>query len=134
MDKLIIFNFILILIIVGIVILLKRYVKSSKLQDIVLFIVSLLTVICHYSSILYHYLLDGSQMNFLRSNPNLLLPIYPCNVVMWCCLILGLTKKKESKFGLFLCDYIFWFGLISSLVGMFFNVDFFIVTLNVPIV
>ena len=39
MDKLIIFNFILILIIVGIVILLKRYVKSSKLQDIVLFIV-----------------------------------------------------------------------------------------------
>lgn len=124
MDKLIIFNFILILIIVGIVILLKRYVKSSKLQDIVLFIVSLLTVICHYSSILYHYLLDGSQMNFLRSNPNLLLPIYPCNVVMWLSLVYGCLKNKESKFASFVGDYIFWFGIISALVGMFVNIDF----------
>ena len=60
---------------------------------------------------------------FLRSNPNLILPIYPCNVVMWSCLILPFLKEK-SKLRELLTDYIFWFGLVSTLVGMFANVDF----------
>ena len=63
-------------------------------------------------------------MNFLRSNPNLLLPIYPCNVVMWLALVYGCLKNKESKFASFVGDYIFWFGIISALVGMFVNIDF----------
>ena len=125
MIKLFIFNSILILIIIALLILFKKLFKTDKSKAIVLLIVSLLTIGCHYSSLLYHHILDNTAFNYLKSNPNLILPIYPCNVVMWCCLILGLTKKKESKFGIFLCDYIFWFGLISSLVGMFFNVEFF---------
>lgn len=125
MIKLFIFNSILILIIVALLVLFKKIIKTDKSKAIVLFIVSILTIGCHYSSLLYHHILDNTAFDYLKSNPNLILPIYPCNVVMWCCLILGLTKKKESKFGLFLCDFIFWFGLISSLVGMFFNVEFF---------
>ena len=50
--------------------------------------------------------------------------MYPCNVVMWCALLYGLFPNKDSKFALFLSDYVFWFGLISTLVGMFANVDF----------
>jgi hypothetical protein len=63
-------------------------------------------------------------MEYLSSNPNLLLPIYPCNVVMWSALIFALLKNKKSKLGNLLADYIFWFGIISTLVGMFANVDF----------
>ena len=84
---------------------------------------ALTTILCHYSSLVYHYFLDNSAMLFLKHNPNLLLPIYPCNVVMWCCLIFAFTKK-ESRFSKLLADYIFWFGIISTLVGMFANVDF----------
>ena len=36
-------------------------------------------------------------MDFLRSNPNLLLPIYPCNVVMWLGIVYGVSKNKEKK-------------------------------------
>jgi hypothetical protein len=43
---------------------------------------------------------------------------------MWCCVIYGFLRNKESKFGRFLTDYIFWFGIVSTLVGMFANVDF----------
>ena len=43
---------------------------------------------------------------------------------MWGCLIYGLMKNKESKGAMFLADYLFWFGIFSTLVGMFANVDF----------
>ena len=33
-------------------------------------------------------------------------------------------KNKESKFALLLADYLFWFGIFSTLVGMFANIDF----------
>ena len=43
---------------------------------------------------------------------------------MWSCLIIGFLKNKESKFYRLLADYIFWFGIFSTLIGMFANVDF----------
>jgi hypothetical protein len=38
--------------------------------------------------------------------------------------IYGLIKNKDSKVAKFLSDYIFWFGIVSTLVGMFANIDF----------
>ena len=63
-------------------------------------------------------------MEYLRDTPNLILPIYPCNVVMWSALIFAFLKNKNSRVGKFFTDYLFWFGIISTLVGMFANVDF----------
>lgn len=102
----------------------KKKIVSERGKNITLLVSALLTIACHYSSLLYHWLSDDTALQFLYGNPNLILPIYPCNVVMWCCLIFGLIKKKDGKFGQFLIDFIFWFGVISSLVGMFANVDF----------
>ena len=124
MDKLIIFNFILIGIIIGLLILFKKTCKSEKSKYIVILFASLTTILCHYSSLPYHFFTDGKAFEFLKSNPNLVLPIYPCNVVMWLCLVFGIIKNKSTKFGSFLVDYIFWFGILSALVGMFVNIDF----------
>ena len=119
MGKLFIFNGILLIVIIVGLFLCKKYAKKEQSQNIVLLLAALLTILCHYSSILYHYLKTGSAMEFLRNNPNLLFPIYPCNVVMWGCLIFGLSKNKKSKVALFLADYLFWFGIVSTTVGMF---------------
>ncbi|MCQ2564247.1 MAG: hypothetical protein MJ152_00040 [Clostridia bacterium] len=124
MVKLVVFNLILIALIVVGCILCKKFVKSEKAKRILLLVVALSTILCHYSSLLYHQIVDGTPMGFLTSNPNLILPIYPCNVVMWCCLILACVKFN-TKFSKFLVDYIFLFGVISALVGMFVNIDFF---------
>jgi hypothetical protein len=43
---------------------------------------------------------------------------------MWSCLIIGIIKNKSSRAFDILADYIFWFGILSTLVGMFANVDF----------
>ncbi len=124
MDKLLIFNSILIVIIIAILVLLKKLCKSERSKNIVLVVIPIITILCHYSTFIFYSFTGNDASGYLGNNPNLLLPIYPCNVVMWLSLVLGLLKNKSSKFGNFLIDYIFWFGIISTLVGMFANVDF----------
>ena len=43
---------------------------------------------------------------------------------MWSCLIFSFMKNRDSKITRLFGDYIFWFGIFSTLVGMFANVDF----------
>ncbi len=124
MGTLILFNCILLFIIFVGLFLFKKYVKNDKGKNIILLLSALVTIVVHYSSFLYLSFTGGASVAYLKETPNLLLPIYPCNVVMWGCLIYGLLKNKKSKAGLFLADYLFWFGIFSTLVGMFANVDF----------
>lgn len=123
MLNLVLFNLGLIALIIVGAILCKKFVKTEKGKRIVLIVVALSTILCHYSSLLYHQIVDGTATQFLNSNPNLILPIYPCNVVMWCCLIFAFVKFN-TKFSKFLADYIVLFGIISALVGMFVNIDY----------
>lgn len=124
MIKLLIFNFILLfLIFIGLFVC-KKFIKEERNKYIVLLFSSIITILFHYSSFIYLCFKNGDAIEYLRQNPNLLLPIYPCNVVMWGCLIFGLIKNKTSNVSLFLADYLFWFGIFSTLVGMFANVDF----------
>ena len=124
MGKLFLFNSILIAIIALGLWLSKKYIKTKKAEDILLLVASLVTVLFHYSSMIFYCFSDGSAMDYLRQNPNLVLPIYPCNVVMWSCVVYAFCKNKSSGLCAFLADYIFWFGIFSTLVGMFANVDF----------
>ncbi len=124
MLTLVIFNLILLAIIALGLWLSKKFIRSQRAERILLLLASLLTILCHYSSLAYHVTVSGTAMEYLRQNPNLILPIYPCNVVMWSCVIFAFCKNKGSKLHAFLADYIFWFGIFSTLVGMFANVDF----------
>jgi hypothetical protein len=124
MGKLVIFNFILIaLIILGLWIV-KKYVRKERTKNLILFIAAIFTILFHYSVLLYKLLSGGNAVEYLSETPNLLLPIYPCNVVMWSALIFAFLKNKKSRVATFFADYLFWFGMISTLVGMFANVDF----------
>ena len=124
MLKLVIFNFILLGIIAALLFAVKKTVKSERAQNILLLISACVTIIFHYSTFIFHSITGGEAINYLKETPNLLLPIYPCNVVMWSCLVFAFIKDKESKVAKLLVDYIFWFGIFSTLVGMFANVDF----------
>ncbi len=124
MGTLILFNTILIAVIAALLVAVNRWFSGERAKGILLIVAPIVTIICHYSSFFYHLFFKGGAFEYLSNNPNLVLPIYPCNVVMWCCLIYGLLRNKENRFGQFLSDYIFWFGIASTLVGMFANVDF----------
>ncbi len=124
MGTLILFNIFLILLIGALLIAVKKWGQGVRTKRVLLLLAPLVTIAFHYSSFFYHLLFTGAGIAYLADTPNLILPIYPCNVVMWCALIYGLAPNKSSKFALLLSDYIFWFGIVSTLVGMFANVDF----------
>ena len=124
MGKLIVFNFILIAFIALGLWLTKKLVKEERTQNVLLTAAAVFTIVFHYSTFLFLLLTGGDAMDYLRETPNLLLPIYPCNAVMWSALIFALLKNKRSRLGAFFADYLFWFGIVSTLIGMFANVDF----------
>ena len=124
MEKLVLFNLVLIAAIAIGLWLVKRYVKSERARGILLLSAALFTIIFHYSLFICKLILGEDAVEYLGQNPNLILPIYPCNLVMWLALAFALMKNKLSRLGEFLADYLFWFGIISTLVGMFANVDF----------
>jgi hypothetical protein len=124
MGTLVVFNLILILAIVALIIAAKKLVRNTYSERALFLIAPIVTVVFHYSTFLYLILTGGDAYGYLGANPNLILPIYPCNVVMWGALIYGLLRNKDSKLALMLSDYLFWFGIVSTLVGMFANVDF----------
>lgn len=124
MGKLLIFNFILIVFIALGLWLIKKYVKRERTKNLIFCVAAVFTILFHYSTLCFKLLTNGNAMDYLRDTPNLILPIYPCNVVMWSALIFAFLKNKNSRVGKFFADYLFWFGIISTLVGMFANVDF----------
>ena len=124
MEKLLIFNLILIAIIVLGLWLIKRSVSRESTKNIILIIAAAFTIVFHYSILIFKLFSGEDAVAYLGETPNLILPIYPCNVVMWSALIFALLKNKRSKLGEFFADYLFWFGIVSTLVGMFANVDF----------
>ena len=124
MLTLTLFNFGLLIIIGALLFLVKKTVSSEKTRRILLLASAAVTILFHYSTLIFHCITGGNAINYLQNTPNLILPIYPCNVVMWSCLILAFLKNQDSRLSKLLIDYIFWFGIFSTLVGMFANVDF----------
>ena len=124
MGKLLIFNVILIALIALGLWLIKKYVKQERTKNIILLAAAVFTILFHYSTFGFKLLTGSNAMEYLSQTPNLILPIYPCNVVMWSALIFALLKNKRAGAGAFLGDYVFWFGIVSTLVGMFATVDF----------
>ena len=124
MGKLLIFNLILLVFIALGLWLIKKYVKRERTKNLIFCVAAVFTILFHYSTLGFKLLTEENAMEYLRDTPNLILPIYPCNVVMWSALIFAFLKNKNSRVGKFFADYLFWFGIISTLVGMFANVDF----------
>lgn len=123
MLELVIFNCILLIIVAVALFAAKRTVKTDRARNVWLLGAAVVTILFHYSELIFRCITASGALEYLKDNPNLILPIYPCNVVMWSCLILAFTKK-DTKAGKLLIDYVFWFGIFSTLIGMFANVDF----------
>ena len=59
---------------------------------------------------------------------NMLLPVYPCNIVMWLLLITAFIKNKESNIYKYLSEFTFIGGTLCGVIGVLFNINF----LNYP--
>ena len=107
MAKLFIFNFLMIAVVTLLLWVVKRTVKTERQKNLLLIGAAVFTVLLHYSMLFYHCF-KGSALEYLKETPNLILPIYPCNLVMWSAVVFAFLKNKKSKLGEFLSDYIFY--------------------------
>ena len=120
-ELLLLYNVIAIIITVIVMIICKKTIKSEKTKDLVLKIVSILVVVLHFSSVYVDFFTGGGSATI---GSNMILPVYPCNIVMWLLVIVAFMKNKESKVYQTLSEFTFIGGTLCGLVGVLFNFNF----------
>lgn len=95
----------------------NKFAKDQRVKDRILRTSAIITVILHYS-ILY---VDFFSTGRAELDNTMLLPVYPCNVVMWLLLIVSFMKNRRSKLFETLAVSTFYIGIVGGVVGVLFN-------------
>lgn len=98
----------------------KLFIKEERNKKTVLKVSGLLTVFIH-SSILY---VDFFTYGSAEVESSFLIPVYPCNVVMWLLVICAFSKSETSKFKKVLFEFTFYAGVVCGIIGIVFNVNY----------
>lgn len=105
--------------IVGLI-LCSRFIKDEKKKQIVLKVSAILTVIIHYS-VLY---VDFFKTGRAEVEAPQLLPIYPCNVLMWLLVVCAFIKDTKTKFSKLLFEFTFYAGVLCGIIGIVLNENY----------
>ena len=105
----------------GLLVVFALKVKDQKKKNLILVLSSVITVALHYSNIWVEYFANGGNYTV---ESNHILPVYPCNVVMWMLLAASLIKNKKCFSFRLLADFCFYGGIICGVVGIVFNANF----------
>lgn len=117
-----IYNLITLTIVGVLLALCKRKIKNQTTKDLVLKTVAVSVVAIHFSSLYVDFFSNNGHAVIEN---NLILPIYPCNIIMWLLLIVAFMKNKNSKLYNYLSEFTFIGGTICGLIGVLFNINFF---------
>ena len=90
-------------------------------KNLVLKIIAVLTVLVHYSALLVEYLNNGGSGEIGNTY---ILPMYPCNVIMWLFLILAFLENKRGMLFRVLSEFCFLVGSVCMVLGIVFNYNF----------
>ena len=93
----------------------------GKADCLVLKISGILTVVIHISSIWVEFLITGSAVAY----PNILFPIFFCNLSMYLLLICGCIRNKTGKAYTWLATFTAYAGTIGALISLFYP-DFYL--------
>lgn len=96
-------------------------VKNQCKKDLIVKISALSTVIIHYSNLWVDFFANGGSANI---EANHILPVYPCNVVMWMLLAAALIKNKNNVVFKVLSEFCFFVGSICGVIGIMFNANY----------
>ena len=98
-----------------------KWLKTPKQKDGFLKLFAVLTVLLHYSDIWVEYFRTGGYTYVASVH---ILPVYPCNVMMWMLLIAALMKNKHGLVFRMLSEFCFYGGILCGVLGIVLNVNF----------
>ena len=96
------------------------FVKNEKYKTLIIRILAVITVALHFSDLYVEFFKTGTAT---VESPQLL-PIHPCNVVMWLLLICAFIKNRESKAAKALLEFTFYAGIVCGTFGILLNVNY----------
>ena len=102
-------------------ILATRLLKSQRQKNGFLKLFAVLTVLLHYSDIWVEFFRTGGTACVSSVH---ILPVYPCNVMMWMLLIAALMKDKQSLLFRMLSEFCFYGGILCGVLGIVLNENF----------
>jgi hypothetical protein len=116
-----IYNVITLVITILLLILCKKLIKKDDTKDFILKFTSVLVVVIHFSSLYVDFFANNGDALIENS---MLLPVYPCNIIMWLLLIVAFMKDRNSMLFKYLAEFTFIGGTFCGLVGVLFNINF----------
>lgn len=99
----------------------RHYVQDESKKNCILKITAVVTVLIHYSNIWVEYFTTGGTVTVENNH---LLPVYPCNVVMWMLLIVACMKEKKGLWFDMLAEFCFYGGTVCGVLGIVLNTNF----------
>lgn len=106
---------------VALLFLAGRLAKTEKSKNKILKFFAIITVVIHYSNLWVDYFAFGGEATVENNH---ILPVYPCNVVMWMLLVAALMQNKKRLAFQMLGEFCFWVGTVCGVVGIVLNVNF----------
>lgn len=97
-----------------------KYAKTDEPKNRILKFFAVATVVIHYSNLWVDYFTTGGA----TIENNQILPVYPCNVVMWMLLIASLLENKKRLLFQLLSEFCFYGGTICGVIGIVLNANF----------
>lgn len=97
-----------------------KYAKDDKTKNKILKFFAVITVVIHYSNLWVDYFTTGGA----TIENNQILPIYPCNVVMWMLLIASMLENKKRLLFQLLSEFCFYGGTVCGVIGIVLNTNF----------
>ena len=98
-----------------------KFLKKQRNKDRFLTFFAIATVVIHYSDLWVYYFLNDGQVYITSVH---LLPVYPCNVMMWLLLAASLIKNKNCVAFQMLGEFCFIIGTVCGIVGIAFNANY----------
>lgn len=106
---------------VALLVLARCFVRDDRSKNRILKFFAIITVVIHYSNLWVDYFGSGGTATIEN---NQILPVYPCNVVMWMLLAASLLQNKKRLLFQLLGEFCFFGGTICGIVGIVFNANF----------
>ena len=99
----------------------SRYVTDDATKNKILKFSAIITVILHYSNLWVDYFTTGGNATISSTQ---ILPIYPCNVIMWMLLIASMLHNHHGRLFQILGEFCFIVGTVCGTLGVALNFNF----------
>lgn len=106
---------------IALLVLARIFARDDRSKNRILKFFAIITVVIHYSNLWVDYFGSGGTATVEN---NQILPVYPCNVVMWMLLVAALLQNKKRLLFQILGEFCFYGGTICGVVGIVLNANF----------